>query len=1225
MEKLNYTKIISKQLKKKVMLLDGAMGTAIQELRLSESAFRGEEFAKHKIDLKGNNDLLSITQPAHILKIHRDYLKAGADFIETNTFNSNRISMKDYGMEELVYRLNLESAKLAVKASKEFTKKTPEKPRFVIGSIGPSSKTLSMSPDVSNPSFRAIDFDQMKEDYKPQIRGLIDGGAHLLMVETVFDTLNAKAVLIAIDEVFAETKIKLPIMLSITIVDMSGRTLSGQTLDAFFYSVKHFDLFSIGINCSLGAKDMFPYIKRLSEIAPLNVSLHPNAGLPNQFGNYDESPRLMSSYIKEILDNRLVNIIGGCCGTTPEHIAEFNELIKDAKPRKIPNRKIETVLSGLEVLKIDRENNFINIGERTNVFGSKKFAELIKKGNYEKALSIARSQIKGGAQLLDINMDDPLINQQEAMTTYLNLLSSEPEISRFPIMLDSSNWETIEAGLKCIQGKPIINSISLKEGKEIYIERAKKAKLYGAAVVVMAFDEKGQATSYQRKIDICKRSYDILIEEVKFPPEDIIFDPNILTIATGMSEHNYYADNYIKAVKWIKENLPYTKTSGGISNLSFSFRGNNYIREALHSVFLLNAVKNGLDMGIVNSTSLMVYDDIPEDLRKVIEQVLFKPNEEVIEELIEYATKVRDKKTIKAESEEWRTQPIEERLKYALIHGNKDYIKEDIQTAMNIYNDPVYIIETLLMNGMKEVGKLFDSGKMFLPQVIKSARVMKGFVDVLMPEILKTADKSSKKKHKVLIATVKGDVHDIGKNIISLILSCNQFEIVDLGVMVPLETILKRAEEESVDIIALSGLITPSLGEMANIASEMERRGFKIPLLIGGATTTELHTALKLAPLYSYPVIHITDASKSVQIATKLMAKNEREEFIEEIKLRYDRIREEYENKQNLKEFLSIEKARENRFKLKNKPIVKPSFIGNKTFIKTPVSEVKDLIDWTFFFMEWELKGKYPEIFNDKNKGKEAKKLFYDANKLLDRIIKEDLLSLNSVIGFYPANSIGDDVEVYNKNDKQNPLLRLNFLRNQNKTENNQYNRCLSDYIAPKDSNLADFDYIGFFALTAGVGIEKTINVLSLDEYETILLHTLTHRLAEAYAEYIHREVRVKYWGYAKNEELKTEDILKGKYRGIRPAPGYAACPDHREKEKIFNILKAEKETGIKLTENFVMVPTASICGYYFSSEEAKYFNVGKISKDQVKDYAKRREETLQENEKWLKTILNYK
>ncbi len=1218
-------KNIDEIIKDRVLLLDGAMGTAIQTLSLSENDFRGEEFKNHPIDLKGNNDILSITQPHHISQIHEDYLNAGADLIETNTFNSNKISMRDYDMEDFVYQINLQSAKLASQATKKSTKLTPKKPRFTVGSIGPSSKTLSMSPNVENPGFRALTFDQMKEDYKPQIRGLIDGGVDLLLIETVFDTLNAKSVMIAIDEVFEEKKVKLPIMLSVTIVDFSGRTLSGQTLDAFFYSVRHFDLFSIGINCSLGAKDMFPHIKQLSKISPFNVSLHPNAGLPNQFGNYDESPKLMSTYIKEILENKLVNIIGGCCGTTPEHIKAFSELIETANVRKIPKAKKEMILSGLEILKIDKQNNFVNIGERTNVFGSKKFAELIKNENYEKALSIARSQIKGGAQLLDINMDEPMINQKKAMKSFLNLLASEPEITKYPIMIDSSDWDIIEEGLKCVQGKSIINSISLKEGEDVFVERAKKAKLYGAAIVVMAFDENGQATSYDRKIEICKRSYDILTKEVNFPPEDIIFDVNILTIATGMSEHDMYADNFIKAVRWVKYNLPYAKTSGGVSNLSFSFRGNNIIRESIHSVFLFHAIKNGLDMGIVNSTSIIIYDEIPKDLISIIERVLFSPKEAVIEELIEYASNVTDKKKQKIEKPEWRNFSIEERLIYSLVHGIKDHINGDIAEALQKHKNPVYIIEVLLMNGMKEVGKLFDSGKMFLPQVIKSARVMKGLVDILVPEILKDKTSVKSKKNKVVIATVKGDVHDIGKNIISLILSCNQFEIIDLGVMVPLEEILAIAEKENADIIAISGLITPSLTEMGNIASEMERRGFKIPLLIGGATTSELHTAIKLAPIYSGPLIHISDASKSVQIATKLMAKTEKESFIKEIKEKYEIIRKNYNAEQKTKTYLTIEASRKNKDKLfvnKSSDMVSPAFIGNKLLSDTSIASVKPFIDWTFFFLEWQIKGKYPEIFKDKIKGKEAKKLYDDAINLLDIISKKKLLKLNAVIGFYPAVSIEDDIEIYKDEKRQSPIYTFNFLRNQTEKQNNQPNRCLSDYIAPKDSAIKD--YIGFFALTAGLGIEEAIVKLNLDEYQELLLHTISHRLADAYAEFLHKEVRLKYWKYIKDERLELQDILDGKNKGIRPAPGYPTCPDHREKDKIFNLLNVKEKISITLTENFAMLPSASICGYYFANVDAKYFNVGKIAEDQVKNYAKRRNEPIKTTEKWLKHILNY-
>ncbi len=1213
-------------LKEKILLLDGAMGTAIQSLSLTEDDFRGDLFRDHHIDLKGNNDILSITQPDHIKKIHEDYLEAGADIIETNTFNANAVSIKDYELEDFVYEMNFKSAELAVSAVKKYTELTPIKPRFAAGSIGPSGKTLSMSPDVEDPGFRSMTFDQMKELYKPQIRGLIDGGVDLLMVETVFDTLNAKAVLIGINEIFDEKKINIPIMLSVTVIDSSGRTLAGQTLDAFLYTIKHFDLFSIGLNCSLGAKEIFPYIKQLSELAPTFISLHPNAGLPNQFGTYDESPKIMGEYINEILEHSLVNIVGGCCGTTPAHIKEISHLIENKKIREIPVLNKETVLSGLEILKINKDNNFINIGERTNIYGSKKFARLIKEEKYEKALSIARSQITGGAQLLDINMDDPMIDQKKAIVKFLNLIGSEPDIIKFPIMIDSSDWDVLEAGLKSIQGKAVINSISLKEGEEIFKERAKTAKLYGAAIIVMAFDEEGQAASYERKIEICKRSYDILTKEVLFPAEDIIFDANILTIATGMKEHNYYADNYIKAVQWIKENLPYAKTSGGISNLSFAFRGNDLIREAIHSVFLLHAINAGLDMGIVNSTSIQVYDDIPKDLIKLIETVLFNPTDKKIEELIEYASNNSNKKKVVIEKKEWREFSIEEKLVYSLIHGIKDHADEDIDEALKKHKDAVYIIEVLLMNGMRAVGDLFDKGKMFLPQVIKSARVMKIFVDILMPEIIKNSDPSVLyKKKKVIIATVKGDVHDIGKNIISLILSCNQFEMIDLGVMVPVEKILSRALEEKADLIGVSGLITPSLEEMAVVASEMERRKFTIPLLIGGAATTELHTAVKLDHLYSHPVIYVPDASKSVQVASKLVDKKNKLLYINELKKKYIQIRENYKVEQEKKTYISIGKARANKTMIDwstVKTIKAPTFIGNKFFLDTSIDDIIDLIDWTFFFIEWNIKGKYPDIFKDKLKGAEAKKLYDDAIEILEIIKKNKSLSIEGVIGLYPANSIDDDIEIYKNEERKSPIHTFNFLRNQSEKNKDNPNRCLADYVASKESGVSD--YLGFFALTAGIGIEKLIKEFDDDEYKKLMVKILSHRLAEAYAELLHQNVRKNYWGYENNRELNLSDMLKSKFMGIRPAPGYPTCPDHRAKGEIFDLLNVEKNISISLTEHFAMTPSASICGYYFANPDAKYFNVGKISKDQIENYSNRRNEPIKTTEKWFKNILNY-
>jgi len=1220
---------IREELKHRILVLDGAMGTMIQQYNLEEKDFRGDRFAGFKNDLRGNNDLLSLTQPEIIREIHEKYLEAGSDIIETNTFNATTVSLADYNMQDLAFEINVASAKIAKEAADKFTRLTPDKPRYVAGSMGPTSKTASMSPDVNNPGFRAVTFDDLYSAYKEQALGLIEGGVDLFLIETVFDTLNAKAALMAVSDAQREKSVKLPVMVSGTISDASGRTLSGQTTEAFLTSVSHLDLLTVGLNCAMGAKDLRPYLEELSDKAPYYTSVYPNAGLPNRFGEYDETPEIMAGQMKDFLDNGFANIIGGCCGTTPEHIREFVKLAGKASPRNVPEPKHELSLSGLEPLKVYKGSNFINIGERTNVSGSRKFARLIREEKFDEALSVARQQVENGAQIIDINMDDAMLDAGKAMVTFLNLIAAEPDIARVPVMIDSSKWPVIEAGLKCIQGKAIVNSISLKEGEEEFKKRAAKIRDYGAAAVVMAFDEQGQATSFDRKISVCKRAYRILTREVGFPPEDIIFDPNILTIATGMDEHNNYAVDFINATKWIKDNLPYAKVSGGISNLSFSFRGNNTVREAMHSAFLYHAINAGLDMGIVNAGMLQIYDEIPKDLLVLVEDVILNRRKDATERLIAYAGKIKDSKTKEVEvRDEWRKGDVTERLKYALIKGNADYIEEDVLEARKRYKRSLDIIEGPLMEGMNVVGELFGKGKMFLPQVVKTARVMKKAVAKLLPYIEQeqAAEGKVQSAGKVILATVKGDVHDIGKNIVGVVLACNNFEVIDLGVMVPAEKIIQAAKDENADLLGLSGLITPSLDEMVHVAKEMERLGMNIPLLIGGATTSEIHTAVKIAPNYTAPVIHVKDASLSVGVSAGLISENMKKEYVEKIKIKYDRLKEQYESKKQTKKYISLTEARKNKLKISwdAGDITPPAMTGNKYFDDYPLEEIRDFIDWTFFFHAWKLNGKYPEIFDDPVKGDEARKLFNDANELLDKIISEKRLTAKGVIGLYPANAVGDDVEVYSEKDGSKLLKSLRFLRNQELKEAGKPNLCLSDFIAPVNSGIDD--YIGLFAVTAGTGLKKWIKHYENknDDYNSIMMKVLADRLAEAFAELLHFRVRREFWGYEKNKDFDIREILREKYRGIRPAPGYPACPEHSEKRVIFDILDAEKKTGISLTENFAMYPAASVSGYYFAHPRSQYFMVGKIGKDQVEDYAKRKGVSTKQVEKWLNVNLNW-
>ncbi len=1217
------------ELEKRVLVLDGAMGSLLQTHDLKEADFRGKLFTDHPAPLQDNNDLLSLTRPDIIKEIHRAYLEAGADIIETNTFNANAVSQADYGMQDQVYAMNLASAKLAREAADAFTRKNPVKPRFVAGAMGPTNKTASMSPDVNNPAYRAIDFDTLKDVYKEQARGLLDGGVDILLLETVFDTLNAKAALFGIEELFEEENRKVPLMVSGTITDASGRTLSGQTLEAFMHSVSHTDLLSIGLNCSLGPRELRPYLEELSEKSRKYVSVYPNAGLPNQLGEYDMGPDQMSEYMKDYLDHGFANIVGGCCGTGPEHIRQLARLAEKAEVRKPPAEKKKMKLSGLEALNIFPGSNFINIGERTNVSGSRKFARLIREGNYESALSVAREQVEGGAQIIDVNMDDAMLDAEKEMVNFLNLLTSEPDIARVPVMIDSSKWTVIEAGLKCLQGRAIVNSISLKEGEQKFIEQAEKIRGYGAAVIVMAFDEKGQAVNFERKIEICARVYRILTEEVHFPPEDIIFDPNILTIGTGIEEHAHYAIDYIRATRWIKENLPDAKVSGGVSNLSFSFRGNNTVREAMHSAFLYHAIQAGMDMGIVNPSMLQVYDEIPRELLEKVEDVILNRREDATERLIEYAEQLKSTgKSAEKKTDAWREQPVRERLKHALVKGIADHIEQDVLEARQHYAQSLEVIEGPLMDGMNVVGDLFGDGKMFLPQVVKSARVMKKAVSVLLPfiEEERKAGGDTANNTRILLATVKGDVHDIGKNIVGVVLACNNYEIIDLGVMVPAEKILRTAREKEVDIIGLSGLITPSLEEMGHVAREMERQKFRIPLLIGGATTSKIHTAVKIWPNYHAPVIHVKDASRSVNVAGKLFSKESRASFVENINKEYEELTRKYTGTAGKVEYISLDEARGNRpgIDWADSPVYHPNFSGVKSFDDYPMEDIRKYISWIFFFLVWQLKGKWPDILQDPVQGEEARKLFDDANRMLDRIIREKWLRARGVIGFFPANAVGDDIEVYSDDSRSKILTRFINLRNQVKRPGGKPNLCLSDFVAPKNSG--KIDYIGAFAVTTGLGIEEKIREFEKDhdDYSSIMLKALADRLVEAFTELLHERVRKEFWAYAPDEKLSLDDLILEKYQGIRPAHGYPACPDHSEKDSLFRLLNAQEYTGISLTETYSMFPAASVSGLMFAHPQSTYFFVGKIGKDQVEDYARRKNKSIREIEKLLASNLNY-
>ncbi len=1210
------------EIEKRILVLDGAMGTMIQRYTLSEEDFRGEFLKNHTHDLRGNNDLLSITKPEIIREIHSQYFEAGADIVETNTFSSTTIAQADYKLEHLAYELNFQSAKIAKEVANEFTKRNPSQPRFVAGAFGPTNRTASISPDVNNPGFRAISFDELVTAYSEQAHGLIDGGVDWLLVETVFDTLNCKAALFAIMKVQEEKGTNLPVSVSGTITDASGRTLSGQTTEAFWISIKHANLVSVGLNCALGAKDMRPYLETLSNVAHTWVSVYPNAGLPNAFGGYDETPVMMASDIEDFCKSGFVNIVGGCCGTTPDHIREFARVAAKYAPRKKPVRIPFMQLSGLEPVTMTAESNFMNVGERTNVTGSAKFLKLIKEDKYEDALTVALDQVQGGAQVIDINMDEGMLDGEEAMKKYLNLTASEPDISKVPVMIDSSKFHIIEAGLKCLQGKGIVNSISLKGGEEEFIKQAKLIHRYGAAIIVMAFDEKGQADSYERRIEICERSYKILTEQLNFPAEDIIFDPNIFPVATGMEEHRQNAVDFFRATKWIKENLPHAHISGGVSNVSFSFRGNNAVREAMHSAFLYHAIKNGMDMGIVNPTMLEVYDDIPKDLLERVEDVLLDRRDDATERLLAFAETVKKKDKAEVVNEEWRSGSVEDRLAHALVKGIVEFIDADTEEARLKYDKPLEIIEGPLMAGMNIVGDLFGSGKMFLPQVVKSARVMKKAVAYLLPyleEEKKKSGNTAKNNGKILLATVKGDVHDIGKNIVGVVLACNNYEIIDMGVMVPADKILERAREENAQIIGLSGLITPSLDEMVHVAKEMERLGMKQPLLIGGATTSKLHTAVKVAPVFSGNVVHVLDASKAVTVASKLLSKDESQSFVASVKSEYAEMRELHANRKSDVEYVTLAEARKNKYQIdwSKEEIRKPNFIGVKVFDDYSIEELSKYIDWSPFFSTWEMNGAYPRIFESEKYGKEAKKLFDDAQALLKKVIAEKWITAKAVIGIFPASSQDEFIKVFNEEGKQ--LTTFHQMRQQVKKDR-QANLSLADFVAPKD------DYIGAFAVTTGLGIEKWIEKFEKDhdDYNSIMLKALADRLAEAFAERMHERVRKEFWGYATDETLSNEDLIYEKYQGIRPAPGYPACPDHTEKPIIWNLLDVGKNTGITLTESNAMYPTASVSGFYFASPHSKYFGVGKIQKDQVESLAKAKGLSVEEMERWLSPNLGY-
>jgi len=1225
-ETLNKVGELANILSRRIVVIDGAMGTMIHREGLVEADYRGERFRDHPADLKNLTDLLCLTQPQVIEKIHRQYLEAGADIIETNSFGATRIALVDYKLEPYAYEINVAAARAARRAADAVMNGQPGRRCFVAGALGPTTRSASMSRDMNDPGARLVTFDELESAYYEQVRGLVDGGVDILLAETAFDTLNLKAALFAIERYFEEHGRRLPVMASGTIVDLSGRTMTGQTVEAFWTSISHANLLSVGLNCSLGAKEMRPYLEELSHLAPVYVSCYPNAGLPDGFGNFPETPDITSRLLQEFAEAGFLNIVGGCCGTTPAHIRAIAEAVRDLPPRTPSRPEPLTRLSGLEALTIRPDSNFVNIGERTNVTGSPAFAKLILNGNYEGALSVARQQVEGGAQVIDVNMDEGLLDSQEAMVKFLHLIASEPDIARVPIMIDSSKWSVIEAGLKCVQGKGIVNSISLKEGEEAFKRQARLVRRYGAAVVVMAFDEAGQADTLERKVEICTRAYRLLTEEVGFQPQDIIFDPNILTVATGIEEHNNYAVNFIEATRRVKAALPHCKISGGISNISFSFRGNNVVREAMHSAFLYHAIKAGMDMGIVNAGQLAVYEEIPKDLLELVEDVLLNRRPDATERLVVFAETVKQKGKAAVQDEAWRQGAVEERLAHALVKGIVEYVEADVEEARKKYARPLEVIEGPLMAGMNIVGDLFGAGKMFLPQVVKSARVMKKAVAHLLPymEAEKQALGLSRAQGKILLATVKGDVHDIGKNIVGVVLGCNNYEVTDLGVMVPCEKILQTARELKADMIGLSGLITPSLDEMVHVASEMTREGFQVPLLIGGATTSKAHTAVKIAPAYSRPVIHVLDASRAVGVVSSLISQDQKTAFAEKMRLEQEQIRQAHQGSKARK-LLTLEQARLRKLPIEWQAtdLPKPAFTGVRTLDRFPLDQLVPFIDWSPFFHTWELKGHYPQILEDGRIGSRARELFSDAQKLLGEIVGQKLLTARGVYGFFSANSVGDDIELYKDESRIEVLATFHTLRQQAEKPEGQANQALADFIAPKSTGLAD--YLGAFAVTTGVGIEAICERFEKDhdDYNSIMTKALADRLAEAFAEWLHKQARED-WGYGKDERLANEELIREKYRGIRPAPGYPACPDHTEKRTLFDLLQVERQAGIRLTETFAMYPASSVSGLYFAHPLAKYFAVGKIDRDQVQDYARRKRMEVRLIERWLGPNLNY-
>jgi len=1218
----------SKILAERILFLDGAMGTMIQRHKLDEADYRGKRFSDWPSDLKGNNDLLVLTQPDIIREIHAAYLAVGADIIETNTFNATRVAMADYGMEDLVPEINHTAAQLAREVADTATASDPDKPRFVAGVLGPTNRTASISPDVNDPGFRNIGFDELVAAYVESTRALIEGGVDILLIETIFDTLNAKAAVFAVEQIFEDSGTRLPVMISGTITDASGRTLTGQVTEAFWNSLRHARPLSIGLNCALGAKQLRQYVEELSRIADVHISAHPNAGLPNEFGEYDETPAEIAAELADWAANGFINIVGGCCGTTPDHIQAIVEAVSQHPPRRLPEISPGCRLSGLEPCNITADSLFVNVGERTNVTGSAIFKRLILAGNYETAIDVARQQVENGAQIIDINMDEGMLDAEQAMVRFLNLISSEPDIARVPVMLDSSKWPVIEAGLKCLQGKGVVNSISLKEGEEEFLRHASLVRRYGAAAIVMAFDEHGQADSEARKVEICTRAYQLLTTQAGFPAEDIIFDPNIFAVATGLEEHNNYGRDFIEATRAIKRTLPYVLVSGGVSNVSFSFRGNNPVREAIHAVFLYHAIQAGMDMGIVNAGQLAIYAEIPAELRERAEDVILNRRSDATERLLEIAEQFRGEggTIARVEDIEWRGWPVNKRLEHALIKGITDFIEADTEEARQQAERPLEVIEGPLMDGMNVVGDLFGAGKMFLPQVVKSARVMKKAVAYLMPYMEAEKGATTQSNGRILLATVKGDVHDIGKNIVGVVLQCNNYEVIDLGVMVPAEKILQTARERQADIIGLSGLITPSLDEMVHIGKEMHRQGFDLPLLIGGATTSQIHTAVKIDPTYPQAVVYVPDASRAVGVASKLLSAANRAGYTDGIKTRYRELREQRESQQRTRQLASLAEARANRVAIDwsvYRPET-PEFTGTRVFAEYPLAELVKRIDWGPFFKTWELSGKFPQILDDAVVGEHARQLHDDARNMLERIVREHWLTARAVIGFFPANGAGDDVDLYTDESRTQVLATLHFLRQQMQKRSEAPNQCLADFVAPRESGIDD--YLGAFAVTTGIGIEDKLAEFEADhdDYNAILLKALADRLAEAFAERMHERVRQEFWGYAPGESLSNEELIKEEYRGIRPAPGYPACPDHTEKAILWQLLDPLHNAGISITESFAMLPVASVSGFYFAHPRSIYFGTGKIGRDQVEDYARRKGMEVSEAERWLAPVLGY-